>query len=266
MSNGTQVPTYTGPSPAACTFVQPFPSTAQKYFSEVFLALKEGHVPPPSPTGVMAAYAQWSDRNQLEDFGGNCRYQKANAALPAPSKDRIVFMGDSITELWGIFDPSLFTGDVIDRGVSGQTTAQMLLRFRQDVINLKPTTVHILAGVNDIAGNTGPTSLQRIEENTMTMVEMAMKQHIQVVVGSLTPSTTFSWKPNVKPASAIHEYNVWLKGYAHANGIQYVDYFSPLADEHGAIKSSLTFDGLHPNKAGFAIMSRVARQALHLTP
>ena len=204
----------------------------------------------------------WQQKNELQDFGGNCHYEAANAALPPATPQRVVFFGDSITELWSVLDPTFFRGDMINRGVAGQTMAQMLVRFRQDVLDLHPQTVHILAGVNDIAGNTGPTTMKRIEENMMSMIEQAQAQHIRVVVGSLTPSAKFGFKPNIMPISYIHEFNIWLKQYASEKHAEYIDYFSALADKDQGLPPSLSVDGLHPKPAGYAIMDPLALKAI----
>jgi lysophospholipase L1-like esterase len=259
-----QDPTYTGPIDP-CKHVDPFPPIVQKYIYDTVVALKQGKPGPvPTPEGI-AIYAKWGEKNFFQDFGGHCRYEAANAALPPASDHRVVFFGDSITELWGAHDPEFFTKDVINRGVSGQTTAQMLLRFRQDVVDLKPETVHIIAGVNDIAGNTGPTSLARIEGNIMSMVEQAQIHHIRVVLGSVLPAAGFNWRPSIKPIPFIREYNAWLKEYAREKQITYIDYFSPLVDENQGFTTKWTADGVHPNYAGYLIMEPLAREALHIS-
>lgn len=192
------------------------------------------------------------------DFGQLCKFQAADAALAPATDHRVVFFGDSITELWLKYEPEFFTNDVIDRGISGQTTAQMLLRFRQDVLDLHPRVVHILAGTNDIAGNTGPTSIAWIENNLMSMTEQAQSHGIKVVLASILPAAHYSWSPAVDPIPAISELNAWLKSYAAQTGATYVDYYDALTDGHGAFRASLTLDGVHPNAAGYKIMQPLA--------
>lgn len=198
----------------------------------------------------------------LEDYGSLCRYRQPNATLSPATANRVVFMGDSITESWIASDPGLFTNDVIDRGVSGQTTPQMLVRFRQDVIDLHPAVVHILAGTNDIAGNTGPTTLATIENNIKSMVELARANHIRVILGALTPAASYPWQPSVQPVDTIRALNDWIKAYAKENGLVYVDYFSPLDDGHRGFIAKWSLDGVHPNPDGYAEMGKLARQAI----
>jgi acyl-CoA thioesterase I len=219
-------------------------------------------LPPPSAE-ERALYNDWQQRRLLQDFAGLCRYREANAALAPASNDRVVFFGDSITELWKNQDPDFFSKDLIDRGISGQTTTQMVARFRADVIDLHPRVVHILAGTNDIAGNTGPTTLAWIEANIRTMVELARAHHIAVVLASVPPAARFNWRPEIAPVDSILALNDWLKGYAHQVGLVYVDYFGALDDGHHALKPSLSADGVHPNAGGYAIMRPLAEQALH---
>ncbi|MFK2893707.1 SGNH/GDSL hydrolase family protein [Dyella flagellata] len=196
------------------------------------------------------------------DFGGLCRYRAANAKLPQATSHRVVFMGDSITQSWIDADADLFTDDVIDRGVAGQTTPQMLLRFRQDVVDLHPAVVHILAGTNDIAGNTGPTSIEAIENNIQSMVELARAQHIRVILASITPVARYPWQPSVQPVETVRKLNDWMKTYAKQNGLTYVDYFDALDDGHGGFVAKLAIDGVHPNPAGYAVMDKLAKQAI----
>ena len=176
----------------------------------------------------LEAFRKAQEERARTDWPNLCRYRSADAALGTPP--RVVLMGDSITELWVRGDPSVFGDEVIGRGISGQTTPQMLLRFFQDVIALKPQIVHIMGGTNDVAGNTGPTSAQDVEDNITAMVELARVHHIRVVLASILPASAFPWNPSLKPASTIVELNQWLRGYALQSGSQYVDYYSVLAD------------------------------------
>ena len=177
-----------------CKHLSPMPAEIQQQMAAMEAARKSGKPMPPLAPADMAAFRTWQEQGLREDFGGNCRYESANASLPPATDHRIVFIGDSITEGWGRMDPTLFSGDVINRGISGQTTAQMLVRFRQDVVDLHPHAVHILAGVNDLAGNTGPSSVARVESNIMSMVDMAKANHIEVVLASELPATVIPWR------------------------------------------------------------------------
>jgi lysophospholipase L1-like esterase len=202
-----------------------------------------------------------------DDFGELKRYRAANAKLkpPAAGEKRIVFYGDSITDLWPL--AAAFPGKpYVNRGISGQTTSQMLVRFRSDVIALGPKAVVILAGTNDIAGNTGPISLEDIEANFASMVELARAHGIRVVLSSVlpvhnyTPAAELSFP--VRPPAQIAALNRWLKEYAGANGCVYLDYAAAMTDDKGLLKKELAEDGLHPNKAGYAIMAPLAEQAI----
>lgn len=249
---------------STCDHVEPLPKVVQDFIVRTVEARKTGKPGPvPSQKGL-AIYGKWQQDMLLQDFGGNCRYNAANAALPPATRHRIVFFGDSITELWGVEDPSFFRNDMINRGISGQTTAQMLVRYRQDVLDLNPHIVHILAGTNDIAGNTGPTSIARIEGNIMSMVEQAEARHIRVVLGSVLPAAVVPWRPGIHPIPEVSAINTWLKEYARKKHLTYIDYYSRLSDDKHAFKTGLTVDGVHPNNAGYIVMSQMATHALHL--
>lgn len=202
---------------------------------------------------------------QAQDWPNLSKYQEQNVALkpPAAGQQRIVFMGDSITEFWSATNSEYFSGKpYINRGISGQTTPQMLIRFRADVIALQPAAVLILAGINDIAGNTGPTTLDRIENNIISMVELAQANQIKVILCSVLPAFDFPWKPNQNPAEKVIELNQLLKKYADANGIIYLDYFSAMADESNGLKAAYSGDGVHPNKLGYQVMAPLAEKAI----
>jgi lysophospholipase L1-like esterase len=221
---------------------------------------------PIEPTAAHKAsanvYETWMHEWLSLDWGQRCRYQAENSALPPASARRVVFIGDSITEGWKTLDPAFFSDDVIDRGISGQTTAQMLLRFRGDVIELRPALVHIMAGTNDVAGNGGPTSLASIEGNIATMVELAQAHGIGVILASVPPAARFGWRPALQPLASIAALNHWLRQYARLHHLTYVDYHSALQDESGAFRSGLSEDGVHPNAAGFALMQTLAEPAI----
>jgi len=200
-----------------------------------------------------------------QDWANIARFKDANAKLapPASGETRVVFMGNSITEGWIRTSPDYFAGKpYVNRGISGQTTPQMLVRFRPDVINLKPALVVILAGTNDIAGNTGPSTLEMILDNLISMAELAKANKIKVVLSSVLPAFDYPWKPNMEPAPKIVKLNEMIKKYADANGIVYLDYFSAMVDERNGLKKELSGDGVHPNLAGYKIMEPLAEEAI----
>jgi len=200
-----------------------------------------------------------------QDWPNLNKYQTENAALqPLESgQKRIVFMGDSITEFWSKLCPDFFTGKpYINRGISGQTTPQMLIRFRPDVIALKPSIVILLAGANDIAENTGPSTLEMITDNIISMTELAKANHIKVILCSVLPATDFWWKQGLQPAEKIVTLNKNIKKYADANGILYVDYYSAMVNDHKGLKAAYSDDGVHPNKTGYEVMNPLAEKAI----
>jgi lysophospholipase L1-like esterase len=205
------------------------------------------------------------DAQNLKDWANLGKYRDANARLGDPSKGevRVVFMGNSITEGWKMIDSSFFSGrPFIDRGISGQTTPQMLIRFKPDVVNLKPAVVVILAGINDIAGNTGPSTLEMIEDNLSSMVEIAKANGIKVVLSSVLPAYDFPWRKGMEPAEKVVKLNEWIKDYAIKEKCVYLDYFTPMADEKHGLKKELTYDGVHPNIAGYKLMEPLAEKAI----
>lgn len=200
-----------------------------------------------------------------QDWANTARFKDENAKLAPPAKgeNRVVFMGNSITEGWIRTHPDFFAGkSYVNRGISGQTTPQMLVRFRPDVINLKPALVVILAGTNDIAGNTGPSTLEMIMDNLISMAELAKANNIKVVLSSVLPAFDYPWKPGLQPAEKIASLNVLIKSYADKNGIVYLDYFSSMADERKGLKKELSGDGVHPNDAGYKVMEPLAEAAI----
>lgn len=202
---------------------------------------------------------------QTQDWPNLGRYRDANAkaGLPTANEDRVVFMGNSITDAWINSVPEYFSGRAyIDRGISGQTTPQMLIRFRQDVIALKPKVVVILAGTNDIAGNTGPSTLEMIEDNLESMAVLAKAAGIQVVLSSVLPVYDYPWKPGLQPAEKIITLNKWIKNYAMANDCFYLDYFPSLADDRNGMKAEYSKDGVHPNAEGYKIMGALADKVI----
>ena len=200
-----------------------------------------------------------------QDWPNLERFSKENATLglPGEGENRVVFMGNSITQGWiekraGFFKNNPF----VNRGISGQTTPQMLIRFRQDVIALQPKVVVILAGTNDIAGNTGPSTLEMIEDNLASMTELAQANGIRVVLSSVLPVYDYPWKKGLEPAEKIVTLNLWIKAYCEKKGFIYLDYFTPMADERHGMKAELTYDGVHANVAGYKIMEPLVEAAI----
>ena len=202
-----------------------------------------------------------------DDFGQLARYRAANAALkpPSPDENRVVFFGDSITDIWKL-EESFPGKPYINRGIGGQTTPQMLVRFRQDVIDLQPKVVVILAGTNDIAGNTGPMRLEDIEADYASMAELARASNIRIIFSSVLPVHNYTPKAQdffaQRSPEKILVLNRWLKNYCVANHFVYLDYFGAMVDDKGLLKKDLADDGLHPNKAGFIIMAPMAEKAI----
>lgn len=226
-----------------------------------------GIVADPCPTHAAPADAerQVHKLHQVtRDWAQLCRYHAANAALRGKPV-RVVFMGDSITDGWINGDPRFFEDGRVDRGIGGQTTPQMLVRFREDVIALKPQAVHIMAGTNDIAGNTGAATMAMVQGNLQSMAELARANGIKVILASIPPAAAFPWSPDKRPTPQIAAMNAWLKRYAEAEGFTYVDYHPVLATAGGAMKPGLASDGVHPTPAGYAAMRPVALEAIRRT-
>ena len=205
-------------------------------------------------------------QQRLSDWPNLARYREANARVPAKQAGvpRVLFYGDSITQLWGEKDPAqFFPGKgYLNRGISGQTTPQMLLRFRQDVIALQPDVVLILAGTNDIAGNTGPSTQAMIEDNLHAMVELARAHGIRVVLASVLPVSEYRWMPGIEPAPKVRALNAALKQYADAQGLVYLDYYTAMANAAGGLDPALAADGVHPTAKGYAVMAPLAERAI----
>ena len=203
--------------------------------------------------------------SQAQDWANLDRYSDDNAkiGLPKPGENRVVFMGNSITDSWIDNFPDYFSDNgYYGRGISGQTTPQMLVRFRADVINLNPAVVTILAGTNDIAGNTGPSTLEMIAENIFSMAELAKSNGIRVILCSVLPVYDYPWKLGLNPADKIVELNEMLKKYADSHEILYLDYYSSMVDERKGMKAEYSEDGVHPNKLGYKVMMDLCTQAI----
>jgi lysophospholipase L1-like esterase len=223
-------------------------------------------------TEQLTAYQKSQLVKAFNDWPWLAKYRDADKELPppAPGEVRVVFMGDSITEGWGMKATATSPGrgeffpgkPYINRGISGQTTPQMLVRFRQDVIDLKPKVVVILAGTNDIAENTGKTTPEAIEDNIASMSDLARSNGIRVVLCSVLPASDFHWHQGLDPAPKIRGLNEWIRQYAAKNGIVYVDYYSSVANSEGGLKAELSPDGVHPNKAGYEIMAPLAEAGI----
>lgn len=238
----------------------------------VALAACQGVAPSPAPAPAPATAAEQAAARQREadellrnDWANLAQYREANAKL-GPLKageDRVVFYGNSITEGWAPLFTVMFPGKpYVGRGISGQTTPQLLVRFRQDVVALKPRVVVILAGTNDIAGNTGASSLEMIEDNLASMMEIAKANGIRVVLCSVLPVYDYPWKPGLQPAPKIVTLNAWIRGYAGSVGAVYVDYHTAMKDSRDGLPPKLAMDGVHPTEAGYRIMARLAMQAI----
>jgi lysophospholipase L1-like esterase len=212
-------------------------------------------------------YREGLIKQWMNDYGNLGRYREANAKLTPlqASETRVVFMGDSITDAWHL-DKSFPKKPYINRGIGGQTTPQMLIRFRPDVIDLDPKVVVILAGTNDIAGNTGPMTLAEIEGNLRTMSELAKVHGIKVVMSSVLPVNDYTERSKLffplRPPAQILELNAWIKDYCAKSDCLYLDYFTAMVDDKGLLKAELASDGLHPNEKGYAIMAPLAQQAI----
>jgi lysophospholipase L1-like esterase len=212
---------------------------------------------------------------RLADWPQLARYRAANAALPAPApgEQRVVFYGDSITDAWARPSNSatFFPGkNYIGRGISGQTTPQMLVRFQQDVVALHPAAVVLLAGTNDLAGNTGLSTLEMIENNIRSMADIARANGIRFVLGSVLPVSDYKWRPGLEPAAKVREVNAWMKQFAEERGLVYVDYYTALANEQGGMREGTSSDGVHPTPMGYGVMMPIAQagvdKALKMKP
>ncbi len=215
------------------------------------------------PTAAAPLAAQ--DNRLRDDWASLARYREANGRLgsPRPGEQRVVFYGNSITDVWAQYFDTMFPGKpYVGRGISGQTTPQMLVRFRQDVIALEPSAVVILAGTNDIAGNTGPSTQAMIEDNVISMVELARANGIRVVLSSVLPAFEYPWRPGLEPAPKIVALNSWMRHYASTHDVVYLDYHPVMADGRQGLRAEFSEDGVHPNQAGYRVMAPLVERAI----
>lgn len=213
--------------------------------------------PPPAPDAA--------EQRLHDDWAWLSRYREANGRLPAPApgERRVVFYGNSITDGWARLFPQQFPGlPYIGRGIGGQTTPQLLVRFQQDVVALHPAAVVILAGTNDIAGNTGPSTLEMIEDNLASMTAIGQANGIRVILASVLPVYDYPWRPGLAPAAKIRALNAWIQEYCARAGCTYLDYYSAMVDSRGGLPAELARDGVHPTEKGYAIMAPLAKAAV----
>lgn len=209
-----------------------------------------------------ASPPQWEILRGIQDFAGRGAYAKENAALPAAPANRVVFLGDSITEFWGK-ESAFFPGEpYLNRGIAGQTTAQMLIRFRQDVIDLEPAAVIIQGGLADIAGFTGPSSLEEIEDNLRSMAELASFHHISPILVGVPPAADYPGRTGPEPATQIVALNRWVADYCAASHFAFLDHYSALVGSTGQMKEGVSDDGVHPNGKGYAILKPLTERAI----
>jgi lysophospholipase L1-like esterase len=257
-----QPPAEVGVLENPCAVLAPIPPEVAKFRADVAAAKGAGLPTPVFTPAYLELHARWVQRRLLQDFFGLCHFRNENARLGPPTASRVVFFGDSITELWQASDPKLFSENTVNRGISGQTTAQMLGRFHHDVIALRPRVVHIMAGTNDLAGNTGPTTLAWIQANIRGMVDLARAHGIAVVLAAIPPATHFNWRPSIQPAAQIAALNAWIRDYAATEKLVFVDYGAVLGDGRGGLEARLSADGVHPSPAAYALMRPLAERAL----
>jgi acyl-CoA thioesterase-1 len=252
---------------ASVFFMAGLPGLAQISAQEP-ATLPETKAPAPAAQAkpAPAPVSDWKKAHEEQlkvDWPWLAKFKEADLALPQPAavENRVVFMGDSITEGWHL-DASFPGKPYINRGISGQTSPQMVLRFRQDVIALQPKVVVILAGTNDIAGNTGPMTPEQTEDNLASMADLAAANHIRVVLCSVTPAFDFPWQPGLTPAPKVLALNAWIEAYAAQKGYVYVDFHSALKDERNGLPHALSSDGVHPLPSGYAIMAPLAEAGI----
>ena len=252
----------TGLTDTPCPPAAPIPAAIEDWRARTYAPGNGKMIPP--PLAEAGGYVKAYNDARKTDWADLCHYRDDNARVMTqpPSARDVVFMGDSITEGWRYGDRTFFTNGWIDRGISGQTTPQMLLRFPADVLALHPRVVHIMAGTNDVAGNTGPESIDMVVGNIAAMVTLAKAAGIRVVLAATPPAAVFKWSPGLLPAPHIAALNARLRDLAAREKVTFVDYGGALGMPDGAMKDALTLDGVHPNAAGYAVMGPMARKAV----
>jgi lysophospholipase L1-like esterase len=212
----------------------------------------------------LTSYMSFSQNDTTKkDWANLKKYASENQNIANQKGNKVVFMGDSITEFWQVNDGNFFVSNAfLNRGISGQTTPQMLLRFRQDVIALQPKVVVILAGINDIAENTGPITIEGIMDNIISMCQLAKANQIKVVLCSVLPANHFNWNPKIQPGEKVIALNKEIKAYATKNGIPYVDYFSAMVNNENGLDKKYGEDGVHPNLEGYKVMEALVMEAI----
>ena len=211
----------------------------------------------PQSTSTMAA-----PYRPPNDWAWLCFYEADNQVLRKGMPPDIIFMGDSITQAWITIDPAFFDASRIDRGISGQTSAQLLLRFQQDALSLRPKVIHLLVGTNDVAGNVGAMGMESYKSNIVAMADLAKANNIVLVLGAIPPADRFPWRASVEPVDYIRSLNRWLRDFSKKRRIVFVDYYAAMANPSGAAREGLTRDGVHPNADGYRIMADLAEPAL----
>ena len=259
----TDIPTAVGMVEQPCPPGSMGRSEAMHAYARAVVA--DGPMDPKALVGMgaegkqRAALDAWTLKNDHADL---CLYRQANAEDAKAGGVKVVFLGNSITELWAAADPELFSHGVVGRGISGQTSDQALVRFQADVVALHPKAVHILVGTNDVAGNNGPTRAEDLENNLRSMVAIAKANHIKVILASITPAGVIPWRNSIHPTAQITALNAWMKAYAAQEGAVYVDYYTALAGPDGAMKPGISRDGVHPMRSGYALMKPLALAAI----
>jgi lysophospholipase L1-like esterase len=216
----------------------------------------------PQVAALMRDMAEQDKARAAQDWAALCKYKADNAEQLSRGAPRVIFLGDSITEFWRSADPAFFSDQALDRGISGQTSSQLLLRFPADVVALHPVVVHLMVGTNDVAQNTGPISDANILGNIRAMVDLAHANRIRVVLASIPPARVFGWRSTIQPAERIARLNQQLRALAAERKLVFVDYYTALKDAEGGMRAELSNDGVHPNRNGYALMRPLAEQAI----
>ncbi|MFN3312393.1 MAG: GDSL-type esterase/lipase family protein [Hyphomonas sp.] len=259
----TQPPPAAPPQSADCTRLS---AGAQVFLDDLIADMLDpassfSHLPYLGEPEMQEVRARDAEKLRT-DWGNLCQYKNDNDSVKQGPAPRAVFVGDSITEFWSIGDGELFGPGMVNRGISGQTSSQMLVRFWPDVIDLAPEAVHIMAGTNDLAENTGPVTDEAYKNNIRAMVTLAQSHDIAIVLASIPPAGSFGWRPDLEPPKRIETLNQWLEAYAAETGSVYVDYHSLLSTDGSSMSQDLTHDGVHPHRDGYAAMRQAAQTAI----